>query len=91
MVVLNHLNPNTACTGPAPSDRSFFGSSDPVETVPVQTRRRTKVKDRSEIVRLYESGLSSRAVAERVRIAKSSVLRILKEAGVEMRAPGVRY
>lgn len=82
LVVLASLKLNIPVTRPAPST---------LPRVPVPVRRRVGQWDRDEIVRLYESGLSSRAVAQRVGIAKSSVLRILKEAGVEMRPRGVRY
>jgi hypothetical protein len=43
------------------------------------------------IGRLYESGLSAVAVAEECSVSKSTVLRVLRREGVEVRAWGVRY
>lgn len=43
------------------------------------------------MVQLYGSGMSSREVAEEVGVAKSTVLRVLQAAGVEVRPQGVRY
>lgn len=48
-------------------------------------KRRVRRSERREIVRLYESGLASLAVAERMSISKSCVLGILKAEGVNMR------
>lgn len=49
--------------------------------------RRTRVTDGLErrTVELYEQGLSTRAVAEDTGIARTTVLRILKDRGVVMR------
>jgi len=54
--------------------------------------RRTRVTDSLEqqVVMLYKEGLSTRAVAERTSIAKTTVLRILRSRGVEMRPAGGR-
>ncbi len=53
--------------------------------------RRTRVTDTLEhqTVELYERGLSSRAVAAEVGIARTTVLRILKSRRVNVRPPGV--
>lgn len=53
----------------------------------VVKRRRVTGRDRAQIVELYNKGKSSRAVAQEVGVAKSTVLRVLGEAGVEMRPP----
>jgi transposase-like protein len=51
------------------------------------------VTDRLErqTVELYERGLSARAVAAEVGIARTTVLRILKSRGVNVRPAGVVY
>lgn len=54
-------------------------------------RSRITERLRCDVVRLYESGLTSRAVAEELRIGKTTVLKILRQEGVEVRAHGVRY
>lgn len=46
---------------------------------------------RDDVVRLYLSGLTSRAVAEETKIGKTTVLKILKQEGVEVRPLGVHY
>lgn len=48
-------------------------------------------RDRTRIVELYRTGMSSREVAAEVRLARSTVLRVLKEADVDVRPQGVRY
>ncbi|WP_181435149.1 helix-turn-helix domain-containing protein [Curtobacterium sp. MCBD17_019] len=45
-------------------------------------------KQQDEIVALYESGLSTRAVAERVGLGKTTVLRALGLAGITIRPRG---
>ncbi|WP_425284605.1 helix-turn-helix domain-containing protein [Gordonia westfalica] len=46
---------------------------------------------RGDVVRLYESGLTSREVAKETGVGKTTVLTILKQEGVEMRPRGVHY
>ena len=46
---------------------------------------------RGKIITRYRSGESSLEVAEGLGMAKTTVLRILKEAGVKIRPHGVRY
>ena len=46
--------------------------------------------ERAEIVRLYKSGMASLAVAERMNLSKSSVLRILKAECVVLRPQGTK-
>lgn len=58
---------------------------------PQAGKRRITSKDRREIVRLYQEGRSSRAVAMAVGVSKATVLNTLKQAGVEMRPVGARY
>lgn len=54
-------------------------------------RQRVTDRLRGEVVRLYESGQSSRRVADEVNLARSTVLKILKQQGVVIRPPGTRY
>jgi DNA invertase Pin-like site-specific DNA recombinase len=51
-------------------------------------RRRVTRAERAEVIRLYESGLATRAVAERLEVSKGCVLKILKAEGVTMRPRG---
>ena len=51
-------------------------------------RRRVTRAERAEMVRLYESGLAARVVAERLEVSKGCVLKILKADGVTMRPRG---
>ena len=55
--------------------------------------RRTRVTDRLEqrIVELYATGWSSRLVANELGVAKATVLRVLKAAGVGVRPRVARY
>ncbi|RNI20740.1 helix-turn-helix domain-containing protein [Flexivirga caeni] len=54
-------------------------------------RRRLREADKDEIVRRYVAGEDARTVAEELGFAKSTVLRILRQRGVEVRPWGVRY
>lgn len=64
---------------------SGYSASSP-ETV--EKRRRLKESDRLEIIELYASGLSTRSVAAQTRLAKTTVLNVLKRAGVPLRPRG---
>lgn len=57
----------------------------------VARRRRVTGRDRVQIVELYSKGKSSRAVAQEVGVAKSTVLRVLGEEEVELRPQGKNY
>lgn len=79
MVVLararsNTLTPETGGTGRSPARRP--------------ARARITGAQRAQVVSLYESGLSTRAVAAKCDLAKTTVLQILVKAGVEMRPRG---
>ena len=54
-------------------------------------RRRVTNRLRAEVVERYEAGESSRAVAAATGLARSTVLSILKQAGVERRPRGRHY
>jgi DNA invertase Pin-like site-specific DNA recombinase len=79
LVALANLNTNTPVKRGAPSDRSTQNRA---------LRRRVLHRDRNEIVRLYQSGLSTRAVAREVGVSKTTVLSVLTGAGVKMRPRG---
>lgn len=53
--------------------------------------RRVLNAEKAKIVELYESGFSAIEVAEIVRVAKSTVLRVLAGEGVKKRPHGQRY
>jgi DNA invertase Pin-like site-specific DNA recombinase len=83
VVVLASLNLNTQFLRPAPTDRSPASRS-------VNRKRRITQRDRDEVVRLYTSGQTALEVAEALGIGKTTVLTILKQAGVEVRPRGCR-
>lgn len=83
MVVLASTKPNTL--------RFTRKRSDQRQSAPVAFRSRVTLKMREEVVELYEAGLSALAVAEQLHIGKSTVLKILKAAGVTVRPQGQRY
>ncbi|WP_146082100.1 helix-turn-helix domain-containing protein [Rathayibacter sp. AY1A3] len=43
------------------------------------------------IIRLYAQGMSTREVAAQAAVVKSTVLRVLRDAGIEMRPRGGRH
>ena len=55
---------------------------------PARQRRRITAKLRADVVEAYESGQTSRQAAEELALGRTTVLRILKEAGVRVRPPG---
>lgn len=82
LVVLASTKPNTLSIGTKRSHQR--------QPAPPVFRSRITVKLRGDIVELYESGLSAIAVAERLGIGKSTVLKILKQEGSAVRPPGKR-
>lgn len=81
MVVLSEAKTNTLAPLVRPSARSQKQA---------EIKRRVTKRDRAEIVRLYTSGMSSRAVADRVGVSKTTVLAALRAAGVPRRPRGVK-
>lgn len=57
---------------------------------PITFRSRVTKRMKSDVIELYTSGLSALDVAERLGLGKSTVLRVLKVEGVEVRPRGVR-
>jgi hypothetical protein len=58
---------------------------------PRRQRRRITARLRAEVVASYEEGMSSRQVAEALALGRTTVLSILKVAGVAMRPQGRKY
>jgi transcriptional regulator of aromatic amino acid metabolism len=79
VVALASTNLNTSVTRTGPTDRVREHRA---------MRRRVTRAERAEIVRLYESGLATRAVAKRLAVSKTCVLEILKAEGVTVRPRG---
>jgi len=57
---------------------------------PLSQRRRITARLRAAVVEAYESGQSSRQVAEQLMLGRTTVLKILKAAGVTVRPQGRR-
>jgi DNA-binding NarL/FixJ family response regulator len=58
---------------------------------PPRQRRRLTARLRAEVVEAYEAGQTSRQVAEELGLGRSTVLGILKDAGVVVRPQGRKY
>lgn len=58
---------------------------------PSPKRRRITAQLRTAVVEAYESGRTSREVAEELNIGRSTVLKILKQAGATVRPQGQKY
>lgn len=84
VVVLAQLNINAQFSLPAPTDRS------PKSARPVRKRRITQ-SVRDEVARLYASGQTALEVAEHCGIGKTTVLKIVKDAGLSRRQGARRY
>lgn len=57
----------------------------------MSAHRRITRSTKDQVVRLYERGIDSLNVAKQVGVAKSTVLRVLHERGVNVRPRGVKY
>jgi hypothetical protein len=91
MVVLSGLCLNVARTSVEVDDGVESRESSRYAAPPGPRRIRVTAGLRAEIVAHYRCGCTSRQVAERCGIAKSTVLRILWLEGVHVRPSGVRY
>ncbi|WP_163911080.1 helix-turn-helix domain-containing protein [Mycolicibacterium aubagnense] len=58
---------------------------------PLRQRRRITPQLRTQVVEAYEFGQTSRQVAETCGVGRSTVLKILKDAGVAVRPQGQKY
>jgi hypothetical protein len=84
VVVLGSLNLNPQFSLPAPTDRSL-------ESVGSARKRRITQSVRDEVVRLYASGRTALEVAEHCGIGKTTVLKIVKAAGLSRPQGAKRY
>ena len=88
LVALSRFSPNTSLTDAQDDAEVTYGSSRFVS--PPQQRRRITAQLRSAVAKAYESGQSSRQVAEELMLGRTTVLKILKAAGVTVRPQGRR-
>ena len=58
---------------------------------PPPQRRRITTQLRADVVEAYKSGKTSREVAEELELGRTTVLKILKAAGVTVRPQGHKY
>jgi DNA invertase Pin-like site-specific DNA recombinase len=58
---------------------------------PVPQRRRITARLRAEVVEAYESGKTSRQIAEELALGRTTVLKILNNAGMTVRPQGRNY
>jgi len=58
---------------------------------PPRQRRRITAQLRADVVEAYESGKTSRQVAEELALGRTTVLKILKAAGVTVWPQGRKY
>jgi DNA-binding transcriptional regulator LsrR (DeoR family) len=58
---------------------------------PTSQRQRITARLRAEVIKHYEQGMSSRRVAAALALGRTTVLRILKAAEVEVRPRGRKY
>jgi DNA-binding NarL/FixJ family response regulator len=87
-VALSRFSPNTLLTHMQNDAEVTYGSSRFAS--PPQQRRRITAQLRSAVVKAYESGQSSRQVAEELMLGRTTVLKILTAAGVTVRPQGRR-
>lgn len=80
MVVLAQFKTNTLLPESHAASASRRGT---------QRQRVTKQKQR-EVVEKYEIGMSTREIARDLALAKTTVLRVLQQAGIKMRPRGGR-
>jgi hypothetical protein len=71
-------------------DADVTGRSSSVAS-PARHRRRITDKLRADLVDAYESGQTSRQVADELALGRTTVLKILKDAGVTVRPQGRKY
>ncbi len=80
-VALAQVNLNTRPALKPPSDRLR----------PKTVQQRLTNQDRDRIAQAYAEGLSFAEVADRERVARSTVMRIVRSRGVMVRPWGVKY
>jgi DNA-binding NarL/FixJ family response regulator len=88
LVALGQFCPNTLLTDAQDDVHATDGSSAFVP--PPRQRRRITARLRAAVVEAYESGQTSRQVAEELVLGRTTVPKILKAAGVTVRPQGRR-
>jgi hypothetical protein len=88
LVALGRFSPNTLLTYVQYDAHVTDGSS--VFVSPPRQRKRVTARLRAEVVDAYESGQTSRQGAEVSELGRTTVLKILKAAGVTVRPKGRR-
>jgi hypothetical protein len=89
LVALSRFSPNTLLTC-VQDDASVTNRPSRFVSPPLQ-RRRITARLRAEVVEAYDSGKTSRQVAEELALGRTTVLKILKAAGVTVRPQGRKY
>ena len=85
----SQFSPNTLLTH-VQDDASVTNQSSRFVSPPLQ-RRRITARLRATVVEIYASGKTSRQVAEELGLGRTTVLQILKAAGVTVRPQGRKY
>jgi hypothetical protein len=89
LVALSRFSPNTLLTS---VQYNVYEKDRPSRFVsPPPKRRRITAGLRADVVEAYESGKTSRQVAEDLALGRTTVLKILKAAGVTIRPQGRKY
>ena len=89
LVALSQFCSNTLHTG-VRDDATVINGRMLVRS-PVPQRRRITARLRTDVIAHYERGMSSRRVAASLGLGRTTVLEILKAAGVRLRPQGRRY
>lgn len=89
LVALGRFSPNTLLTHAQDNVSAADGSSRFISPPP--KRRRLTAQLRADVIEAYESGKTSRQVAAELALGRSTVLKILKAAGVAVRPQGPKY
>jgi hypothetical protein len=89
LVALSQFCSNTLLTG-VQDDASVTDGRNYVPS-PARQRRRITARLRAEVVEHYMAGMSCRRVAATLELGRTTVLGILKTAGVDIRPQGQKY
>lgn len=89
LVALGRFSPNTLLTGM--QHEVSVTNEAPSFVSPPRVRRRITDRLRADVVAAYESGQTSRRVAEELELGRTTVLKILKAASVTVRPQGPKY
>lgn len=89
LVALSQFCSNTSFTNV--QDDAEVTNGRPRVLSPVPQRRRITARLRVEVIEHYERGMSSRRVAATLGLGRTTVLEILKAAGITLRPRGRKY